>query len=206
MGGWAGLHNVGMTCAAEVTQPHRPGVAQASLVLAFFWRRSACKPARFRGLVRQPVAPNTSLRSVLPGAHGEGCGPCSGPAGATPRYRVVVVPGSGCAGMGPFADRYFRGLLHAQVTVLHKPGVHPADTTPAADCPARFVQADHLSAWPTTRAALKAGHHDARSQPCRRAMAAGGYFGRGGTAAPWQPARVRAGGPGDDGGQWAGPA
>ncbi|HCF2118062.1 hypothetical protein [Pseudomonas aeruginosa] len=72
------------------------------------------------------------------------------------RYRVVVVPGSGCAGMGPFADRYFRGLLHAQVTVLHKPGVHPADTTPAADCPARFVQADHLSAWAHhARAALK---------------------------------------------------
>jgi dienelactone hydrolase len=71
------------------------------------------------------------------------------------RYRVVVIPGSGCAGMGSLADRYFRGLLHAQVTVLHKPGVHPEDTTAPADCPPHFVQTDSLSRWAAhTRAAL----------------------------------------------------
>lgn len=61
------------------------------------------------------------------------------------RYRVVVVPGSGCAGMGAFASRYFAGLLHAEVLVLHKRGVHPLDSTPPAECPERFVQADALS-------------------------------------------------------------
>ena len=29
------------------------------------------------------------------------------------RYRVIVISGSGCAGMGAMADRYFAGLLHA---------------------------------------------------------------------------------------------
>ena len=72
------------------------------------------------------------------------------------RYRVVVIPGSGCAGMGPLADRYFRGLLHAQVTVLHKPGVHPQDTTAPADCPPHFVRTDSLSHWAVNaRAALE---------------------------------------------------
>jgi len=63
------------------------------------------------------------------------------------RYRVVVLPGSGCAGLGPFAARYFAGLLHARVWVLHKPGVQPDDRTPPGDCPADFVQQDALSVW-----------------------------------------------------------
>ncbi len=155
--GWAGLHNVGMTCATEVTQPHRPGVAQASLVLAFFLAALSLQACSVQG----PAAPASGAERFsaqrLPGAHGEVLWALQrGPLVPPLRYRVVVVPGSGCAGMGPLADRYFRGLLHAQVTVLHKPGVHPADTTPAADCPARFVQADHLSAWAHhARAALK---------------------------------------------------
>lgn len=78
-----------------------------------------------------------------------------GPLAQPLRYRVVVIPGSGCAGMGPLADRYFRGLLHAQVTVLHKPGVHPEDTTAPADCPPHFVRTDSLSHWAAhARAAL----------------------------------------------------
>ena len=73
------------------------------------------------------------------------------------RYRVIVLPGSGCAGMGPFAERYFAGLLHARVWVLHKPDVYPRDRTPPEDCPADFVQADALSAWQThARAAVRA--------------------------------------------------
>jgi hypothetical protein len=63
------------------------------------------------------------------------------------RYRVIVIPGSGCAGMGPIADRYFAGLLHAQVLVLHKPGVDPQARTAPADCAPGFVQQDRLSTW-----------------------------------------------------------
>ena len=70
------------------------------------------------------------------------------PARAAPaRYRVIVVPGSGCAGMAPFADRYFAGLLHAEVLVLHKPWVDAYASTPTDRCSAAFVQADALGAW-----------------------------------------------------------
>ena len=63
------------------------------------------------------------------------------------RYRVIVIPGSGCAGMGAWAERYFAGLLHAQVLVLHKPGVHPGDRTAPGQCPPSFVATDALAAW-----------------------------------------------------------
>lgn len=63
------------------------------------------------------------------------------------RYRVIVLPGSGCAGLGPFAERYFAGLLHARVWVLHKPGMRPDDRTQPGDCPVDFVRQDALSAW-----------------------------------------------------------
>src|SRR6218665_1259086 len=63
------------------------------------------------------------------------------------RYRVIVLPGSGCAGLGAFAGRYFAGLLHAQVLVLHKPGVAPQARTAAADCAPDLVRQDRLSVW-----------------------------------------------------------
>jgi hypothetical protein len=73
------------------------------------------------------------------------------------RYRVIVIPGSGCAGMGPIAERYFAGLLHAQVLVLHKPGVDPQARTAPGDCARDFVQQDRLSTWLAhARAALVA--------------------------------------------------
>lgn len=73
------------------------------------------------------------------------------------RYRVIVVPGSGCAGMGPLADRYFAGLLHAEVLVLHKPGVAPGARAASGACSADFVQTDRLTAWRDhARAALRA--------------------------------------------------
>ncbi len=82
------------------------------------------------------------------------------------RYRVIVVPGSGCAGMGAFADRYFAGLLHAQVLVLHKPGVHPHDRTAPGDCSHHFVQQDRLSTWlAQARAALRADAAQRQGQP-----------------------------------------
>ena len=73
------------------------------------------------------------------------------------RYRVIVIPGSGCAGMGPIAERYFAGLLHAEVLVLHKPGVDPQARTAPGDCAPSFVQQDRLTTWLAhARAALVA--------------------------------------------------
>lgn len=63
------------------------------------------------------------------------------------RYKVVVLPGSGCAGMGRFAQRYFVGLLHARVLVLHKRGVHADADTAASACSPAWVQQDALSIW-----------------------------------------------------------
>ena len=82
------------------------------------------------------------------------------------RYRVIVVPGSGCAGLGSFAGRYFAGLLHAQVLVLHKPGVSPGDRTAPADCPHSFVSRDRHSTWLAhARAALRADALQRQGQP-----------------------------------------
>lgn len=78
------------------------------------------------------------------------------------RYRVIVIPGSGCAGLGPIAERYFAGLLHAEVLVLHKPGVDPQARTAPGDCASAFVAQDRLSTWlEHARAALVA---DARQR------------------------------------------
>lgn len=69
------------------------------------------------------------------------------------RYRVVFIPGSGCSEMQPIADGYFRGLLHAEVLVLQKPGVQRA----AAPCTSEFVRWDALSRWAdAARIALQA--------------------------------------------------
>ena len=82
------------------------------------------------------------------------------------RYRVIVIPGSGCAGMGAMADRYFAGLLHAQVLVLHKPAVAPQARTAPADCAPGFVQRDRLAAWLAhARAALRADALQRQGQP-----------------------------------------
>ena len=72
------------------------------------------------------------------------------------RYRMVVVPGSGCTGWTPVAARYFAGLLHAELLVLHKPGVDISAGL-AADCSPDFVADDTLSTWrDDARAALQA--------------------------------------------------
>lgn len=62
------------------------------------------------------------------------------------RYRVVVVPGSGCTGWKPLAPRYFSGLLHAELLVLSKPGVD-INAGMVTDCTPEFVQSDALSTW-----------------------------------------------------------
>ena len=119
---------------------------QASRVLAFFcacwgalWGPAAqAQPAMAPGWTLLPLpAPGGAQLLALERA----------PVLAPLRYRVIAIPGSGCAGMGTFAPRYFAGLQHAQLLVLHKPGVDPWARTPAADCPPDFVQRDALSAW-----------------------------------------------------------
>jgi len=63
------------------------------------------------------------------------------------RYRVIVVPGSGCEPLAASADRMFAGLLHAQVVLLQKPLLGLAPQGNGAACSEAFVQADALSMW-----------------------------------------------------------
>lgn len=90
------------------------------------------------------------------------------------RYRVIVIPGSGCAGMGPVADRYFAGLLHAEVLVLHKPGVDPQARTVPADCTRAWVRQDRHAAWLAhARAALRADAVQRHGQPAQPQLLVG---------------------------------
>jgi len=112
-----------------------------------------------------PALPAGWSLDALPGARpGVVLAVLKRPALAPPvRYRVVVVPGSGCTDWLPVAARYFAGLLHAELLVLHKPGVKVGAGL-AADCSVAFVQNDTLSTWrDNARAALQA--HNTRSQP-----------------------------------------
>ena len=140
-----------------------PLTHQASRVLAFFSRAAVLvSAAGLAACATTDLAPAAKPDSFsvrrLPGVDGQPLQVLYRSERVAPlRYRVIVVPGSGCAGMGPWADRYFAGLLHAQVLVLHKPGVDPNSRTPPGDCPADFVQADALGAWRDhARAALRA--------------------------------------------------
>lgn len=94
----------------------------------------------------------------LPGADGAPLQAIErGPLAPPERLRVVVIPGSGCAGMGPLADRYFAGLLHARVLVLHKRGVAFGATTRPGECDAEFLRQDAHSIWlADAQAALRA--------------------------------------------------
>ena len=83
--------------------------------------------------IEQGPAPGAGfLQRAVPGAGGAVLQTLQRAERTAPlRYRVIVIPGSGCAGMGPIAERYFAGLLHAQVLVLHKPGYGLSHMTPA---------------------------------------------------------------------------
>lgn len=154
------------------------GHPQASPVLAFFARgrrgRAGAAWAVLAALLCACTAPTTTMTAppapplhALPGGFTEHRWPAAdgqtvqvlerAERAAPLRYRVIVIPGSGCAGMGAVAERYFAGLLHAQVLVLHKPGVAPWARTAPGDCAPDFVQADALSTWAAhARAALRA--------------------------------------------------
>lgn len=141
---------------------------KASPVLAFLLRTAAwvVLGAGLGGCASRAVdgehlpAPEAGEFRVqrLPGAHGQVLSVLIRSERVAPlRYRVIAIPGSGCAGMGPWAERYFAGLLHAQVLVLHKPGVDPYSRTASGDCSAEFVRTDALSTWRDhARAALRA--------------------------------------------------
>jgi hypothetical protein len=156
-----GLHR---TAPAARAAPCR----KASPVLAFFLGAlvfvqgcsvSVPGPVPPQPLASELPAPLGAWRvEQLPGEAGAMLAVLARPERTPPaRFRVIVVPGSGCAGMGPWAERYFAGLLHAPVLVLHKPGVAPLARTAPADCAPGFVQQDRLSTWLAhARAALQA--------------------------------------------------
>ncbi len=153
---------------------------KASPVLAFFLGAlmfvagcgtTAHGPVTPPPLASEPPAALGAWRvEQLPGEAGARLAVLARPERTPPaRFRVIVVPGSGCAGMGPWAERYFAGLLHASVLVLHKPGVDPLARTAPGDCAPGFVQQDRLSIWLAhARAALQA---DALAQQKRGAAA-----------------------------------
>lgn len=126
---------------------------RAGLVLACASLWACAVPAPNHEHSSPPAAVKAPIGSAfvarqMPAAGGFTLTALQRPARAAPaRYRVIVVPGSGCAGMAPIADRYFARLLHAEVLVLHKPWVDPQASTPADRCSAAFVQADALGAW-----------------------------------------------------------
>lgn len=80
------------------------------------------------------------------------------------RYRVLVVPGSGCESLAPSVDRLARGLLHAQVMLLQKPHLQTAVPGSPRPCHDAFVQADSLAAW-LDRAMRLAGRGLSRTDP-----------------------------------------
>jgi hypothetical protein len=93
---------------------------------------AGAEPSRFTDRTPAGVAGQALVRDAL---------------AAPLRYRVIVVPGSGCEPLATSADRMFAGLLHAQVVLLQKPLLGVALPGVAATCSSAFVQADALSAW-----------------------------------------------------------
>ena len=140
-----------LLCGCTAVHPAADGAAQAAAASPAGPQAPAMALGAGFVLRRLPGAGGATLQAL---ERGERTAPL--------RYRVIVIPGSGCAGMGPIADRYFAGLLHAQVLVLHKPWVVPSAPTAPADCGRDFVQQDRLSTWLAhARAALQA---DARQR------------------------------------------
>ena len=105
--------------------------------------------AKAQPLFHAVSLPGSSIGSVVPAIQRQ-------EVFAPLRYRVIVIPGSGCGGLASVADRYFSGLLHAEVLVLHKPGTDIHSGLNPSSCSADFVKDDALSLWlEHARAALR---------------------------------------------------
>lgn len=63
------------------------------------------------------------------------------------QYRVLILPGSGCTAWQSVASRYTAGLRHAEVTLLHKPGVdlHAPQVQPP--CVPEWSRHESLAVW-----------------------------------------------------------
>lgn len=111
------------------------------------------------------LPPGWSLVS-LPGAHPDVTLTVLTRSALTPpsRYRLVVLPGSGCTGWLPVAERYFAGLLHAELLVLHKPGVDVSAGL-GTECTPDFVQRDTLTAWRDHAVAALQAHFSVAQNP-----------------------------------------
>lgn len=62
---------------------------------------------------------------------------------APARWRVLIVPGSGCESLARSADRLARGLRQAQVLLLQKPAL----SAPGQACSRAHLLADNLADW-----------------------------------------------------------
>lgn len=83
-----------------------------------------------------------------------------------PRWRLIVVPGSGCTGFAPIAARYVAAVRHADVWMLHKPGADVHAGAAPATCPPGFETADTLTRWQSdARAAIAALPWDGPPRP-----------------------------------------
>ena len=83
---------------------------------------------------------------ALPGISAEGTVLARGALRGPAHWRVLVVPGSGCASLGPSADRLARSLGHAEVLLLQKPDL----VAPGMPCSTLHLQGDNLATWQTT--------------------------------------------------------
>lgn len=95
-----------------------------------------------------PLVPPGWTLSTLPGGPQGPVLDLWRPARTPPaRWRVIVLPGSGCTGWAPLAERYTAGLRHAEVHLLHKPRAHPGAGPAPSVCPSDFEATDTLPRW-----------------------------------------------------------
>ncbi len=76
-----------------------------------------------------------------------------------PQYRVYVIPGSGCQGLGGIALDYFQGLSHGEVIIPHKRHVDAFRwSVGPIPCSPAFVRDDNLHQWAQDVAAFIRWH------------------------------------------------
>ncbi len=115
-----------------------PWVPRTFVVCLIVLWSSSCVAAHSLGFVEIPLGDGSG--GVLRGLYRDAL--------QTPAsYLAIVLPGSGCAGFGPIADQYFRGLVSGKVLILSKHFVDPWRRVPAGDCGREFITHDDLERW-----------------------------------------------------------